>query len=190
MTEAASGEDGWTPEFGGQRPPFPAGHEYSMVHGARSERKVGPLAVQIAQDLLTDPDVPPHIREPLFAASVQAWSRSEAICQLLWQWLTEHDVMAGLTSATTTTEDEEQVNGKVHRKSLTRSVASVIDTLRRYEVHAANLRSKLGLDPASAARVGRDLALTRHMSAGATPLDEALAAIEERRALAAGGDGG
>ena len=66
----------------------------------------------------------------------------------------------------------------------------MIDTLRRYEVHAANLRSKLGLDPASAARVGRDLALTRHMSAGATPLDEALAAIERRRALAAGGDGG
>ena len=79
----------------------------------------------------------------------------------------------------------------MNRKSVTRSVASVIDTLRRYEVHAANLRSaSSGLDPASAARVGRDLALTRHMSAGATPLDEALAEIEERRALAAGGGDG
>ena len=53
-----------------------------------------------------------------------------------------------------------------------------------------NLRAKLGLDPASAARVGRDLALARHMSAGATPLDEALAEIEQRRALTAGSGGG
>ena len=59
MTQAASSEDEWTPEFAGQRAPFPAGHEMSMVHGARSERKVGPLAAQLAQDLLTDPDVPP-----------------------------------------------------------------------------------------------------------------------------------
>jgi hypothetical protein len=187
VTEAAND---WAPEFDGQRPPFPPGHEMSLVHGARSERKVGPLAVQLAQDLLTDPDVPPHIREPMFAAAVQAWARAEAVVRLLWQWLEERDVMAGLTAAATTTEEETQSGGKTNRKSVTRTVASVIDTLRRYEVHAANLRSKLGLDPASAARVGRDLALTRHMSAGATPLDDALAAIEERRALAAGGDGG
>ena len=188
MTEAASSEDAWTPEWDGQRPPFPPGHEMSLVHGARSERKVGPLAAQIAHDLLTGPDVPPHIREPMFAASVQAWARSEAIIRLLWAWLEERDVMAGLASATTTTEDETQAKGKITRKSVTRSVASVIDTLRRYEVHAANLRSKLGLDPASAARVGRDLALARHMNVGATPLDDALAEIERRRALTAGSD--
>ena len=162
----------------------------SLVHGARSERKVGPLAVQLARDLLTDPDVPPHIREPMFAASVQAWARAEAVVRLLWQWLEDRDVMAGLTSATTVTEDEEQKGGKTRRKSLTRSVASVIDTLRKYEVHAANLRSKLGLDPASAARVGRDLALARHMNAGATPLDDALAEMQRNRELAAGGGDG
>jgi hypothetical protein len=58
--------------------------------------------------------------------------------------------------------------------------------LRKYESIAMNLRSKLGLDPASAARVGRDLAVARRLDAGATPLEDALAAIEERRALAAG----
>jgi hypothetical protein len=182
---------GQAPEFDGQRPPFQEANEAALAHGARSERHVGPLAAQIAQDLLTDPDVPPHIREPMFTASVQAWARAEAVCQLLWAWLEERDVMAGLTAATTTVEDEERTKGKTRRKSVSRSVASVIDTLRRYEVHAANLRSKLGLDPASAARVGRDLALTRRLHAGATPLDDALAAIERRRGqlTAGGGDG-
>jgi hypothetical protein len=189
VTEAASGQDGWTPGWDGQRPPFAAGNEEALATGHRSERRVGPLAAQIAGDLLTDPDVPPHIREPLFAAAVQAWARSEAIVRLLWAWLEERDIMAGLTAAATTTEEETQSGGKTSRKSVTRSVASVIDTLRKYEVHSANLRSKLGLDPASAARVGRDLALTRHMSAGATPLDAALAEIEQRRALAAGNGG-
>jgi len=190
VTEAASSQGGWAAGFDSQRPPFAPGNEDALVTGHRSERHVGPLAAQIAGDLLTDPDVPPHIREPMFAASVQAWARAEAVARLLWQWLEERDVMAGLTAAATTTEEETTSKGKVSRKSITRSVASVIDTLRRYEVHAANLRSKLGLDPASAARVGRDLALTRHMGAGATPLDDALAEIERRRALTAGGDDG
>ena len=182
--DADQGE--WSPGFAGQRAPFTEGNEAALTHGAGSERRVGPLAERIAHDLLTDPDVPPHIREPLFAASVQAWARAEAVCALLWAWLSERDIMAGLTAAATTTEEERASKGRVDRRSVTRSVASVIDTLRRYEVQAANLRARLGLDPASAARVGRDLALTRRLSAGATPLDEALAKIEERRALTEG----
>jgi hypothetical protein len=62
----------------------------------------------------------------------------------------------------------------------------VLEILRKYEAHAASLRSKLGLDPASAARVGRDLALTRRLNTDATPLAEALAKIQERRELTAG----
>jgi len=182
--------DGWSPGFPGQRPPSGEGNEAAVTHGATSERRVGPLAERIAHDLLTDPDVPPHIREPLFSASVQAWARAEAVCALLWVWLSERDIMAGLTAAATTTEEERQSKGRVDRKSVTRSVAPVIDTLRKYEVQAANLRARLGLDPASAARVGRDLALTRRLTAGATPLDDALAKIEEQRALTAGGGAG
>jgi hypothetical protein len=172
----------WAPGFDGQRAPFQPENEAALAHGARSERHVGPLAARIAGDLLTDPDVPPHIREPMFAASVQAWARAEAVCALMWAWLEERDLIEGLTSATTTTEDEERGKGTAHRRIVTRTVASVIDTLRKYDVHAANLRGRLGLDPASAARVGRDLALSRRMNAGATPLDDALTKIEERRA--------
>ena len=184
--DAAAG-GGWTPEFGGQRPPFPPGNETAVAHGAYSERHVGPLAARIAQELLEDADVPDHIREPMFASAVQAWARAEAVCRLLWQWLEGKDVMAGLTAVATTTEDETQAKGKTHRKSVTTTIPSVLDQLRRYESLATSLRSKLGLDPASAARVGRDLALTRHMNA--TPLAAALEEMERRRALTAGSGG-
>lgn len=183
MTQDAN-RDGWTPEFDGQRPPFQPGNEAALIHGARSERHVGPLAARIAAEMLDDPDTPEHIREPVFAASVAAWARAEAVCRLLWAWLEGRDVIDGLTAAAETTEDEERTRGSTHRKSSTRTVPSVLDMLRRYEAHAASLRSKLGLDPASAARVGRDLAARRYMDA--TPLSAALTAIEKRRALTAG----
>lgn len=181
---AAGSEGGWAPEFEGQRPPFESGNTRAVVHGARSERHVGPLAARIAQELLEDADTPGHLREPLFAASVQAWARAEAVCRLLWAWLEERDVMAALTAVATTSEDETASGGKTTRKSVTRTIGSVLDQLRRYESIASSLRSKLGLDPASAAKVGRDLALTRHLNAA--PLDAALAEIERRRALTAG----
>jgi len=179
---AAAGD--WAPGFDGQRPPFPPGNETAVTHGATSERHVGPLAAQIAQELLEDADTPDHLREPMFAASVHAWARAEAVCRLLWAWLEGRDIMAGLTAAATTTEEETHSKGKTNRRSVTRSVPAVMDMLRRYEVHAANLRSRLGLDPASAARVGRDLAVARHINA--TPLDAALEEMERRRALTAG----
>ena len=188
MTEAASSEDGWTPEFDGQRPPFPPGNESAVVHGARSERHVGPLAAQIAAELLADPDTPPHLHEPLFTSAIEAWSRAEAVCRLLWAWVEGKDIMAALTDLATTTEDEETGKGKTHRRSVTRHMSSVLEMLRKYEAQAANLRGRLGLDPASAAKVGRDLAARRYMDA--TPLNAALAEIEERRALAAGGGDG
>lgn len=186
---AESTEGTWAPEWDGQRPPFAPGNESAVVHGARSERHVGPLAARIAAELLADPDTPAHIREPVFAASVQAWARAEAVVRLLWAWLADRDIMSGLTALASTIEDEVRAKGKTNRKSVTRTIPAVLDQLRRWESIASSLRSKLGLDPASAAKVGRDLALARHMNAGATPLDDALAEIERQRALTAGGDG-
>ena len=184
MTEATSRQDRWTPEFGGQRPPFAPGNETAVVHGARSERHVGPLAAQIAAGLLADPDTPPHLHEPLFTSAIQAWSRAEAVCRLLWAWIEGKDIVTALADLATTTEDEESSNGKTHRKSVTRHMPSVLDMLRKYEAQAANLRGRLGLDPASAAKVGRDLAARRYMDA--SPLNAALAEMEKRRALTAG----
>ena len=38
----------WKPAFEGQRPPFLPGNEANLIHGARSERRVGPLAERIS----------------------------------------------------------------------------------------------------------------------------------------------
>jgi hypothetical protein len=89
-----------------------------------------------------------------------------------------------MTDLTTADEEERTTKSKTTRRSTTKRTNAALDQWHRASAHAASLRSKLGLDPASAARVGRDLAVRRHLDA--TPLNAALAEIEKRRALTAG----
>ena len=184
MTSTAAAGDGgeaaWEPAFPGQRPPFKAGHTASTHTGYMSERRIEPLATQIAGALLADPDTPEHLREPIFTAAVQAWARAEATCQLLQAWLAERDITAALTDLETEKSDEEHTaGGKGSRKTVTRRLPSVLETARKYETLAAKLRSQLGIDPMSAARLGRDLAARRYMDAA--PLNAALDQIAKRR---------
>jgi len=183
----AGGE--WTPEFPGQRAPFAPGNEAAVVHGGHSERSVAPLAAQIAQELLENAETPEHLREPMFAPAVQAWARAEAVAELLFRHLSGLDLQAAMTDLTTADEEERTTKSKTTRRSTTRRTTAAHDQWHRASAHAASLRSKLGLDPASAARVGRDLAARRYLD-GATPLSAALETMEKRRALTAGGDGG
>ena len=189
MTEAASSEDGWTPEFPGQRPPFPAGHEYSMVHGARSERRIAPVAAQIEAGLLAMPSCPPYLREPAFRDAVRAYCRAQACVELLTEWLSGRDLTAALGEHEEHEETEENAKGTTTRRGTSRRVQSVLDVLHKHETRASSLRARLGLDPASQARISRDLSASAWYSSAATPLDTALAEAEERRALAAGGAG-
>lgn len=183
--DAAAGD--WAPEFPGQRAPFAPGNEAAVVHGGHSDRSVAPLAAQIARELLEDAGTPDHLREPMFAPAVQAWARAEAVAELLFRHLSGQDLQAAMTDTTAADEEERSTKGKTTRRSQTRRTTAALDQWHRASAHAAALRSKLGLDPASAARVGRDLALTRHLGANATPLDEAIDEIRRRRELTAGG---
>ena len=142
-------------------PPFEPGNEVATVHGAHSERRVGPLAEQIATALLTHPETPPYVREPSYAAVVRAWSRAKAVVELLWRWLAEHDSDAALADLTTTEEDAEFGKGTASKRTTSRHVESVLTQLHRHEVRAMNLRSRLGLDPLSRARLGKDVAAQR-----------------------------
>jgi hypothetical protein len=188
--DSRSNGNGWQPAFRGQRPPFRPGHTASMVHGATSERLIGPLAERIAADLLADKDTPDHLREPVFAPAVMAWARAEAVCQQLREFLDGQSIEEALTELTTIEEDEERDKTRARRTSTAKRVTAALDMSRRWEAHAMNLRRSLGLDPASAARVGRDVATRRFMDA--TPLTAALEKIEAQRraALEAGPAGG
>ena len=73
-------------------------------------------------------------------------------------YLAELDLQEAMTDTTIIDEDEHQGDGTVTRHSISRRKESAQEQARRWEAHAANLRSKLGLDPASAAKLGRNLA--------------------------------
>ncbi|MGH3220231.1 MAG: hypothetical protein ACRDPY_16265 [Streptosporangiaceae bacterium] len=173
--EAASAGASW------QRPPFEPGNTAAETHGAYSERRIAPLADEIARSLLEHPDTPPWIKEPAQAAVVAAWARAEAVVSRLWAYLDDQgDIVAALTEQTTSAETEEHGKTKTVRKSISRRVTSVLSELHRAETRAMNLRSRLGLDPLSRAKLMKDMGQARWY-AGQTPLDRKLAEIEAER---------
>jgi hypothetical protein len=132
--------EGWVPEFPGQRPPFQPGHELSMKHGAGSPRKRDPIAQALAAELLLDESVA-YLRAPRYAAAVQAWAVAEAKCALISNWVDSMPI-------------EKAAESK-------QGQTSALELLRKWETTAQNHRSRLGLDPMSAAKLGKDVAQTR-----------------------------
>lgn len=108
------------------------GNELAVKHGAWSPRRVEPLAAEIlraTQETVT-------WWRPADEASAWAWARTEARVQLITKWLI--DCGGDL-------DDEGEVRGAARE-------------LDRLEARAESLRSTLGLDPLSRARLGRDVA--------------------------------
>jgi hypothetical protein len=128
------------PARGYSWPPFQPGHTMSVVHGAWSERAVGPRADAIATAVLEDADFPDHVRSPVFRMSLAAWARAEAVASLLYDYLVTLGPEAMMTP----------------RLAGTRAPA---DLWRAADAHAAKLRSELGLSPVSYAKIAKDLGL-------------------------------
>lgn len=132
----------WTPAFPGQRPPFAKGNELgfakgnelTLKHGVYSERKVAPIAAQLTADLLSA-DGHEYLREGRWRMAVSAWARAEARVLLLTAWLEDN---GGL--------------GLDHEGN----IAPAMNALKDWESRAEKSRSRLGLDPLSAARLGKD----------------------------------
>lgn len=146
MTEQGAG---WVPAFPGQRPPFAPGNEAGRKfepgnalqerHGAYSPRRVDPLAAELVDLVLADPDTA-YLREARWRPALWAWARAEAQVQLLTEYLEQK-----ATSADSGVGDlgDERVRA-----------AHLL--LHRAEARADRSRARLGLDPLSAARLGRD----------------------------------
>jgi hypothetical protein len=114
-----------SPARGYSWPPFERGNTASMRHGALSERKVDPIAAQLAAELLRDrPDL------ERFPEAVAAWSRVESRCLLLESWFAERGLLDADGKATAS------------EKLLSSS-----------ERLAMSLRERLGLDPRSEAEL-------------------------------------
>lgn len=156
--------DGWVPEFPGQRPPFQPGHELSMKHGAGSPRKRDPIAQALAAELLMDDSVG-YLKAPRFAAAVQAWAQAEAKVALISDWVDSMPIEKAAESKQGST--------------------SALELLRKWETTASTHRARLGLDPVSAAKLGRDVSQGRQADA-ATALTRMRSEAEARRAAEAG----
>jgi hypothetical protein len=113
------------------------GNMRDLHHGGYSPRKVDPLAAEILEHQLAVS--PPYLREPHWRPALWAWARTEARVQLVTEWLAQRapDGVGDLDDKRTT---------------------AAHNLLHRLEAHATQLRGRLGLDPLSAARLGRDVA--------------------------------
>jgi len=145
------------PDWKLRRPDFEPGNQLAVRHGATSARLVSPVAEEIKQAILDDPELPAYLRQPMFQHALDAYCFAEAQCIKLREYLASLDLVESLTDTTITDEAEEFGEGSATKHSVSRRRESAQELARRYEAHAANLRSKLGLDPAAAAKLGRNL---------------------------------
>jgi len=142
----------WTPQHERQHPPFEPGnehrfqpgHELSVQHGYYSPRRLDPLAVELVESVLTNPATA-YLQAAHWRPALWAWARAEAQVQLLTEYLAKAGEEAG--------DGVGDLNAD--------RVRSAYLLLHRAETRATTQRTRLGLDPLSAARLGRDRAATQ-----------------------------
>lgn len=129
----------WVPQNERQHPPFEPGNEVGLRHGCYSPRRIEPLAEELLGHLLADESVA-YLRAPKWRLALLALARTESRIQLLSEYLMRRG--------------EESGDGVGDLDS--ERVRSAYALLHRCETRAATLRARLGLDPLSASRLGRD----------------------------------
>ena len=132
------------------RPPFEPGNTAAVTHGAWSAAIVEPLALELLEE------VRPTVTwwTPADEPTVQAWARVEVRIRRITEWLSEH-------------------GGEITAEG---DVVGAANMLSRLEKNAESLRSKLGLDPLSRSKLGKNVAQGQHSAA------QAMAAQANRRA--------
>ena len=134
-----------------------------MRHGGWSERRIQPLAARLAEQLAS---AAPWTTRPAYAATVAAWSRAEARCQLIGGWLDEV--------------------GHLAEDGRPRPATNWLDKL---EARASRLRAELGLTPMALARLLLATSeLVRSVPDGVPSFDATLEALvrEAQRTVEAG----
>jgi hypothetical protein len=110
-----------------ERPPFEVGNVLSLKHGVDSPRSWQPIAERLAASIVDDA---PWLAQPAFRASVRAWAVVEAKLALVNNWL--------------------DIHGLLDDDGVPRPASMLAD---RLTFRAMSLRSALGLDPTSFARL-------------------------------------
>lgn len=141
---------GWVPEFPGQRPPFAPGNSLAVTHGAHSPARVDPIAQQYVDEIASDPGTA-YLTAPRFQAALWSWAQAQAKVQLLTEWVDGMSLQQAADSA--------------------RGQTSPLELLRKWMATSQTWAARLGLDPLSAARLGKDVAQGRQADAAAVLTD-------------------
>lgn len=136
--------EGWVPDFPGQRPPFQPGNQLALKHGAFSAARTDPIAQRFIQEVLDDPNTS-YLASPRFQSQLWTWGIAAARVELLSAWIDD------MSLETATFSGKGQV--------------SPLELLRKWITTAQTLSARLGLDPLSAARLGKDIAQGRQADA-------------------------
>jgi hypothetical protein len=77
---------------------------------------------------------------------------------LLADWLADQDVTDWLTETSTEETEQTRTTAGSRRRTVGKRIGSALEMLRKWESIAGNHRARLGLDPLSRSRLGRDAA--------------------------------
>lgn len=130
----------WQPAFEGQRPPFQPGNQLAVKHGAHSPYRVDPLAIQFRDEILTNPAMA-YLSQPQYQATFWAYCRTAARVQLL------EDYVDAMTMSEAARSDKGQT--------------SALELLRKWTSTLITLAARMGLDPLSYTKLGKDVVSTQ-----------------------------
>lgn len=157
---------GSSPARGYSWEPFRPGHMLSVKSGIYSERFLTPRAEEILLRERAKPTWPAYLEEPVYERAVRAWSRSEAMLELYTEYVEQQTAEAMSTEFGEAEEDitgdgTKGGGGNSTRRSRTRKTGPSLEMWRKLDASASMHRTKLGLDPLSRARLGRDVAASQ-----------------------------
>jgi hypothetical protein len=165
-------EQEWTPEFHSQRRPFWPGNDLAEQHGAYSPKRVDPLAAELVAQVLEQAAKPgsrtAYLLDVSYRPALWAWGQAEARVTCFAGKLLEHG-------------DECPGCKRCDAWDL---------AMRRWQATATTHRQRLGLDPLSRAKLGKDIS----SAAGSVQLTQLFAQLAEqqrqRELQAAAAEGG
>jgi hypothetical protein len=128
----------WQPNPNGRHEDFQPGNSLALVHGAGSPARVNELATRLAAALLGAEGIPPYLADPSYGPAIISWARAEAKAKLVADYLEGMPV------------EDQMMPPKA-------GTTAPIEVLRKLESAALTHRARLGLDPLSRARLGRDV---------------------------------
>lgn len=132
-------EQEWVPAFEGQRPPFQRANTLAVTHGAYSPRITRPEAEALVSSVLERAAQPSsstsYLLEPSYRPGLWRWATALVRMERLDAAIVGHGDCAGCKKC-----------GRWH------------EDWRRYASIVATSEQRLGLDPLSRARLGRDVA--------------------------------